>query len=67
MEKPTKDRHPSLFLKFVNYGLKSFIILGPGAFRLPTVGIILYQLACPKNDVIMCLESGITNLSRATY
>jgi hypothetical protein len=34
-----------------------------GALILPLIDIILAQLACPLNDVMFCLHSGITSLS----
>jgi hypothetical protein len=34
-----------------------------GAVSFPLSDIILTQLACPLSDVMLCLHSGITNLS----
>ena len=33
------------------------------AVSLPPSDVILAELACPLNDVILCLHSGIINLS----
>jgi hypothetical protein len=34
-----------------------------GAVSFPLSDVILAQLACPLSDVLLCLHSGITNLS----
>ncbi len=34
-----------------------------GAVSFPLSDVILGQLACPLSDIIICLHSGITNLS----
>ncbi len=34
-----------------------------GAVSLPPIDVILAQLACPLSDIMICLHSGITNLS----
>jgi hypothetical protein len=40
LEKLARDKHPSFLRKFVNYGLKSFIILAPGHQELDALLVL---------------------------
>jgi hypothetical protein len=51
----TKDHYSPLFTNLVGWHA--------GAVSFPLSDVILAQLACPLSEIMLCLHSGITNLS----